>query len=149
SQLRGGHSASAGYPPAPMTALATVRRRADITVAAVLDVVAVVLFVAIGRRSHDEGSAVTGTLTIVAPFLIALALAWGVSRAWRSPRTISTGVVVWLVTVVVGLALRRSVFDRGIAPSFCIVTTIVLGVFLLGWRALLARLGPRRLRSGS
>lgn len=122
------------------------------TRAAVLDVVAVVAFVVIGRRSHDEGSAIAGTFRIVAPFLIALAVAWLVARAWRSAAEIRTGVAVWAVTVVVGLALRRTVFDRGIAPAFVIVTTIVLGAFLLGWRAVhraVLRRSPPRSRPGS
>ncbi|MEO5898586.1 MAG: DUF3054 family protein, partial [Ilumatobacteraceae bacterium] len=44
-----------------------------IALAAVLDVVSVVVFVAIGRRSHDEsGSVVAGIAKVAAPFLIAL-----------------------------------------------------------------------------
>ena len=51
---------------------------------------------------------------------------------------------MWLTTVVVGVALRRTVFDRGIAPSFVIVATIVLGLFLLGWRGVAALVQQRR-----
>jgi hypothetical protein len=45
-------------------------------------------------------------------------------------------VVVWLAAVVVGLVLRRTVWDRGVAISFVIVTALVLGALLVGWRAL-------------
>lgn len=107
---------------------------------AVADVLAVVVFVAIGRRSHDEGSALAGTVKVAGPFLIGLVVAWAATRAWRSPAAIRTGLQVWGVTVVAGLVLRRTVFDRGIAPAFVIVTLIVLGVFLLGWRAVAARI---------
>ncbi|MEY4173948.1 MAG: hypothetical protein RI900_1113, partial [Actinomycetota bacterium] len=42
-----------------------------------LDAVFVLLFVALGRSSHDEGgNAVTGTLSVAAPFLIALVVGW-------------------------------------------------------------------------
>jgi hypothetical protein len=44
----------------------------------------------------------------------------------------------WLITVIVGLVLRRVVFDRGIATSFIIVATITLGV-LLGVGRMLSR----------
>lgn len=107
-----------------------------VAVAAVLDIVSVVVFVALGRRSHDE---TTSVLTIAAPFLIALAAGWLVARTWRSPFAVRTGAVVWAVTLVVGMVLRHWVFDRGTALSFMIVATLVLGTFLLGWRALARR----------
>ena len=101
-----------------------------------IDVVAVVLFVVIGRRNHHEtGNAVVGALRIVAPFLIALIIGWLAARADRDPMSLRSGVVVWACTVVVGLAVRRLVFQRGIAIAFVIVATVTLGVFLVGWRA--------------
>jgi len=101
-----------------------------------IDVVAVVLFVVIGRRNHHEtGNVVVGALRIVAPFLIALIIGWLAARADRDPMSIRSGVVVWACTVVVGLAVRRLVFQRGIALAFIIVATVTLGVFLVGWRA--------------
>jgi hypothetical protein len=42
---------------------------------------------------------------------------------------------VWVVTVALGMLLRRTVFDRGTAASFVIVATLVTGALLLGWRA--------------
>jgi Protein of unknown function (DUF3054) len=102
-----------------------------------VDILAVVVFVAIGRRSHDEsGNAVLGALRVAAPFLIALAVGWLVARAHRAPLDIRSGLIVWACTVAIGLALRRTVFDRGVAVAFIIVATITLGVLLIGWRAL-------------
>jgi hypothetical protein len=43
----------------------------------------------------------------------------------------------------VGTPLRNLAWDRGTAPSFVIVTAIVLGLLMLGWRLLL-RLRTRR-----
>jgi hypothetical protein len=40
---------------------------------------------------------------------------------------------VWLVTVVLGLVLRV-VTGGGFAWSFALVTLLVLGTFLVGWR---------------
>jgi len=106
-----------------------------------MDVASILVFVAVGRRSHDEdGGLVSGVAEVAAPFLLALALGWLVARAWRAPRTIRTGLVVWPVTVVAGLLLRRVAFDRGTAASFVVVATLVTGALLVGWRAVALRL---------
>lgn len=102
-----------------------------------VDAAAVLLFVIAGRGSHDEGGDVAGVVTIAAPFLIGLALASLFSpHVQRRPTSLRAGVDVWLEAVVIGMLLRRLVWDRGTALSFVIVTTIVLGVLLVGWRAI-------------
>ena len=104
-----------------------------------IDVLAVLVFVAIGRRSHDEaGNVVAGALGVAAPFLIAAALGWFIARAWREPFGIRSGALIWVSTVAIGLLLRRFVFDRGTATAFVIVATITLGIMIVGWRALAA-----------
>src|SRR4029077_17580804 len=55
------------------------------TIAASLDALCIVVFVTIGRRNHDESSAMSGILSTAAPFAIALFIAWVVVRAWREP----------------------------------------------------------------
>ena len=117
-------------------------RRAVITTASV-DVVAVVVFVAIGRRNHDEGTALSGVLGVAAPFLIALGISWIGLRTWREPFNRASFIATWVITVFVGLLLRRVVFDRGIATAFIIVATITLGV-LLGLGRLLSQRLVRR-----
>lgn len=112
-------------------------RRAVITTA-IVDVVAVVVFVAIGRRNHNEGTALSGILGVAAPFLIALGASWIGLRTWREPFNRASLIATWVITVFVGLLLRRLVFDRGIATSFIIVATITLGA-LLGLGRLLSR----------
>lgn len=109
-----------------------------------IDAVLVLGFAALGRRSHDEGSSVSGIVEVAAPFLIALVVGWLAARAWRAPLALRTGAIVWVVTVAGGLALRSLVFDRGIAPAFIVVALLTLGVLLVGWRALAERLLPRR-----
>ena len=99
-----------------------------------LDVVCIVIFVIIGRRNHDESTDAVGTLRTVAPFLIALLGAWVGAKAWRAPRALATGVVLWIVTVIVGLGVRRFVFGDGTATPFVIVATLVLGLLLVGTR---------------
>ena len=107
-------------------------------VAALVDVVAIFVFVAIGRRNHDEGEAAGAILTVAAPFLIALAVGWIAARAWTRPMEVETAFVIWPITVALGMVLRNLVFDRGTALPFIIVATVVTGVFLVGWRMLVA-----------
>jgi hypothetical protein len=102
------------------------------------------IFVAIGRRNHDEGTAVDGIATVAAPFLISLAVGWIVARAWRNPMKVDTAFIIWPVTIALGMVLRNLVFDRGTALPFIIVATIVVGAFLVGWRLIAARFSPGR-----
>lgn len=114
--------------------------------AVLFDAVSVLVFVAIGRRNHDNesgnvaDSVACGIASVAAPFLIALAVAWAVAAAQPSmrnrPFAVRTGLVVWPITVVVGMLLRRFVFDRGTAVSFVIVATIATGVLFIGWRVI-------------
>jgi Protein of unknown function (DUF3054) len=119
-----------------------VNRR--VVIAATADIAAIVVFVAIGRRNHDEGEAVDGILDVAAPFLIALAVGWIAARAWTRPMQVETAFVIWPITVALGMVLRNLAFDRGTALPFIIVATIVTGVFLVGWR-MLAGYAQRRL----
>jgi len=105
-----------------------------IIVAVLLDAALVLAFVLIGRASHNEGP--LGTLNTFWPFLGGLVAGWAIMRAWRSPqRIVWTGIGIWLGAVVGGLLLRL-VAGQGVQPSFAIVTAVVLGVFLLGWRGI-------------
>ncbi|MCU1414508.1 MAG: rane protein [Microbacteriaceae bacterium] len=107
--------------------------RTVVIVSGAIDVLFVVAFVIIGRASHGES--LLGTLVTLWPFLAGLAIGWLVMRAWRGPRRLwPTAVVVWLVTVVAGMLLRL-VSGQGVETSFVVVATLVLGVFLVGWRA--------------
>ena len=111
-----------------------------VAVAAVADLASILVFVAIGRRNHDEGTAVDGIATIAAPFLISLAVGWVVARAWTRPMRVETAFIIWPITVALGMVLRNLVFDRGTALPFIIVATLVTGVFLVGWRMVASRL---------
>jgi FtsH-binding integral membrane protein len=113
--------------------------------AGALDVAAVLVFVAIGRSSHQHGVSPAGMASTVWPFLVGLAGGWAVARAWRRPfEVVPVGVIVWLSCVSVGMVLRV-VAGQGTAAAFIAVALAFLGLELLGWRAL-ARL-RLRLRS--
>lgn len=108
-----------------------------------LDAALVLVFVVIGRRSHEEGPELLGLLDTLWPFLVALLAGWAVSRSWRAPdRIVPTGFVVWAVTVTGGMLLRLA-SGQGVQWSFVIVTAVVLAVFLMGRRALSRLVGRR------
>ena len=106
-----------------------------------LDAVAVLAFAAIGRSSHEEGTAVLGVLVVAAPFLVGATVGGVLGRSWRAPLAWRSGLATWAGAVVVGLALRAVIYDR-LPLSFAIVATVALGVLVLGWRAV-ARLVTR------
>jgi len=115
-----------------------------VLLALVADVALVTAFALTGRASHGE-SPLIGLATTAWPFLAGLAIGWLASRAWRAPiAPLRTGIPVWLITVVGGMFFRV-LSGQGVALSFLIVTTIVLGVALIGWRGLSAL--ARRLAS--
>lgn len=105
-----------------------------------VDIFIVVLFVAIGRRNHDENPGISGLVDTAAPFVIGLGLAWLVAQVWKQPIALRTGLVIWILTVAVGMVCRQLFFDEGTAASFVIVASVFLGTFINGWRALARRL---------
>lgn len=113
----------------------------------VLDAVLVILFTVIGRVSHGEGLGFGGVAQTAWPFLVGTLLGWLVTAAWRRPLAlVRTGIPIWLLTVAVGMVLRV-VSAQGIAFSFVVVATVVLGVFLLGWRAIVVPIARRSARA--
>src|ERR1700733_6702987 len=87
------------------------------------DVACVLVFCALGRRSHDEGLNIAGIASTAWPFLSGTAVGWLAAQAWRRPTAVyPTGVVVWLCT--------------GGVASFIVVASSVTALLLLGWRAL-------------
>ncbi|MFB4312596.1 DUF3054 domain-containing protein [Actinomadura sp. 21ATH] len=101
--------------------------------AAALDTALVLVFVTIGRSSHDEALNPAGLATTAWPFLLALAAGWLLTRAWHRPEALLTGAGIWLATVIGGMLLR-AVSDQGTAVPFIIVATLFLAAVLLGWR---------------
>ncbi|WP_040839116.1 DUF3054 domain-containing protein [Nocardia brevicatena] len=107
-----------------------------------VDVLLVVLFCVIGRRSHDE-AILGGLLHTVWPFGIGLAVGWVLAAVASRRRADDepfdgtmlwpTGIAVWGATLVIGMLLRAA-SGQGTAPSFILVAGSVLALFLLGWR---------------
>jgi hypothetical protein len=114
--------------------------------ALIADVVCVVIFCTIGRRSHAEGLTLAGIAETAWPFLAGTGVGWLVARAWRRPLSPApTGVLIWICTVAVGMVLRR-LTGQGVAVSFVIVASLVTAVLLLGWRGVVTAVRHRRLQ---
>lgn len=111
--------------------------------AALLDAFLILLFAAIGRDAHQRGEIVTGVFLTAWPFLAGAALAWLGARAWRRPLSMASGVVIWLGTVAGGMILR-AVTGQTVVVAFVIVALLSLGLFLVGYRALVALVRRRR-----
>ncbi|WP_018156119.1 DUF3054 domain-containing protein [Demetria terragena] len=106
-----------------------------------LDLLSILLFAIVGRLSHQES--VLGAPLTALPFLIGAGLGWYVvrSRSGLDADTVGPGLTVWVFTVVIGLVLR-AVTGGGIAASFMVVTLVILGILMIGWRAAAERWLP-------
>ena len=116
----------------------------SVAVALATDIVMVVVFCTIGRRSHAEGLTLAGIAETAWPFLSGTLAGWLLARAWRAPTAVApTGLIVWVSTVVIGMLLRKA-SSQGVAVSFIVVASLVTALLLLGWRAAVALAGRRR-----
>ncbi len=112
----------------------TQRRVRRALIALFADIVSVIVFCTIGRRSHAEGLTVAGIARTAWPFLAGTGVGWLLIGGWRRPFTvIPTGVVVWVCTVAVGMVLRK-VTSAGVSTSFVVVASFSTAALLLGWR---------------
>lgn len=114
-----------------------------------LDLLVVLLFAVAGHASHYGAVTFAGVLGIAWPFAVG-AIAGGtiVALAGWTMHHLRAALVIWPVTVTIGMALRW-LTGSGTAWSFMLVAIAVLGLGLFGWRALaaLVRLGqPRKPR---
>ncbi len=106
--------------------------------AAVFDGCVVLVFVVIGRASHGEAGGLAGLGTTAWPFLAGMGIGELATRSWRRPvALVPTGVGVWLSTVAIGMSLRI-LAGQGTAMVFIAVALAFLGLFLLGWRVIVA-----------
>jgi hypothetical protein len=116
------------------------RRVRRALIALFTDVVCVIVFATIGRRSHAEGLTLGGIAQTAWPFLAGTAVGWLLIGGWRRPFTvIPTGVAVWVCTVVMGMLLRKAT-SAGVSTSFVVVASLATAVLLLGWRSAAAAL---------
>ncbi len=115
------------------------------------DIIAFLLFAAIGRRSHGEAAGLAAGVQVIetaAPFLLGWFLTAPFTRAYRQvtgPAVMARRTALaWLIAWPLGLLLRGLYLSRGIPLSFAIVTLLSNGVILCGWRTFFAWLRARR-----
>src|SRR3954468_16916842 len=118
-------------------------------IAAAADLAVVVLFVAIGRRSHHEDARLAGFLRVCWPFAVGLLVGSLVTRLPQAPLAWTRAIGAWLLTVAVGMVLRIVIEDRDLSVAFIIVTLVFLGAGMLGWRGALRLIRTRRTREPS
>lgn len=116
-------------------------RRVLRRLAPVIDLAVIIVFVVLGRAEHDStaaegGSALTGLATTLAPFAVALGAAWAQPSIRRAPLAVRSGLIVWVVTLAGGLALRSLVVGDGIAPAFIAVAAGFTALGIIGWRSI-------------
>ena len=111
-------------------------------VRSLLDLVVVVVFVVIGRHTHDHGVNLSGVASTMWPFVVGLVVGWGwVALRHGTGATLREGAQIAVTTVVFGMVLRVFV-GQGTVPAFIAVACVFLGGAMLGWR-LVARRGRR------
>ena len=108
---------------------------------AVVDLLCVLVFAAVGRASHDEAVGPAGLVLTAWPFVAGWAVGWVLVLVMAPTRArplgATAGPLVWVPTVLVGMVLR-ALSGAGVQASFVVVATVVLGIFLLGWRGVAA-----------
>ncbi|MDA2979838.1 MAG: DUF3054 domain-containing protein [Actinomycetota bacterium] len=100
----------------------------------IVDAAIIVLFAVIGRDSHGWEADASETIRIATPFLMAYAAAVLATKAWSKPLRLSTGLVLAVSTLSIGMVLRRLVHDNGTALVFVLVTAIWIIGLMFGWR---------------
>jgi hypothetical protein len=109
----------------------------------VFDFLSVLVFVAIGRSTHDHGISVSGLASTTWPFGVGVIGGGVVLRTGHhSGKSSVDGLLVALVTVGVGMILRV-LTGQGTAFAFIIVAIVFLSAFMLGWRFVARWLGRR------
>lgn len=120
----------------------------DSTLAVGFDIVAVLVFTMIGSLSHNGagGFSIGGWLQTTWPFILGLAVAWGLIYARKLRRAPGTGVAILVITWFVGIVVR-SLVNLSLAWGFVITSLIFLGILIIGWRAIAAAVTRRHASS--
>jgi Protein of unknown function (DUF3054) len=112
-----------------------------------VDVICIMVFAIVGRSSHQEATDLLGVAQTAWPFLAGCLVGTVIGRTWRHPLSLKAGVAVWLGTVVGGMTLR--LLTGAVQPSFVLVASLVLALFLIGWRAGLRLIQHARARTST
>lgn len=112
------------------------------------DLGAIAFFWVLGLATHQEGISVESFARAALPFMIAWLTIGGLLGAFQprdadSTRSIIRTAVVWVISGLIALAARSLLFDRELITAFFFVSLFGYGMFLIGWRFLLAKFGSQ------
>ena len=104
------------------------------------DVLAVLIFVAIGRHAHNHGVTWKGMVSTTWPFATGLVGGW-IFLKFSDQTGLSKrdGFILVLFTVAIGMVLRV-IAGQGTAFTFILVALTFLSLFLVGWRWIYQRI---------
>lgn len=108
-----------------------------------LDLLAALIFVGVGRVAHGESLTPAGVWSTSWPFLIGVAGGYlGLVLTHWPAASVRGGAMVAGKTIVLGLVVRYGIERDGTPLPFIIVTVVVLAGLMIGWRLIAARLSP-------
>ncbi len=102
-----------------------------------IDMIAIIVFAALGRQNHNESNPPLEILLTAAPFMIGWSwVAWLSGALTRQPiaRWVWLTLVTNVAAVAMGLGLRSIWLMRPIPLSFAIVALLVSSAMLVGVR---------------
>lgn len=108
-----------------------------------LDLLAVIVFVAVGRSSHGESESAGGLLNTLWPFLGGLVIGWLLVAWSRRPLTSWSGAALVWVGILAGGVTLRAIAGQGLAFSFVAVIAAFFALTLFGWRLVANRVLAR------
>jgi len=109
-----------------------------------IDFLAILIFVLIGRDAHKHSFTIGGIASTLWPFAAGLLLSWLYLRLRHLDATSRrSGAIIVLATVTIGMILRV-VSGQGTALTFIIVALIFLSLMLIGWRELISIISRRK-----
>ena len=107
----------------------------------ILDATVIVSFAVIGRADHGFASDAGEYLRVSAPFLVGFGITAVAVRAWKRPLALRTGLALALGTLLIGMLLRRFLWDDGTARSFVLVASAYIVAGMVGWRLVVLGVG--------
>jgi hypothetical protein len=118
--------------------------------AAGVDLVCLMLFVGLGRASHDITSGFAWYFTVLWPFVVGWFVAALAFQVYRSPldRWVMLA-CTWVAGCAIALGLRATVTHRPTPIAFIIVTYIFIGLTTFGWRLFIHGLAWVRTREAA
>lgn len=114
-------------------------RASTVVIGAVLaDLVAVIVYVSVGRSSHDDPLSASGLIETGWPFVVGIIGGYiGIVLSRWPLLSLRGGAMIAAMTVIIGVVLRSGVAGDGAPFSFVVVTVLVLSALMLGWRAVI------------